>query len=71
MNHTPKNTAFKIPKTNHFGKLAVALESSLVDPFDFTVEYDGEYEDLGNELTEYLANSLSCTDIKPNKCKNL
>lgn len=46
-------------------KLAVGLESSIVDPFDFTVEYDGEYGELGTALQEYLDNNLSCTDIKP------
>jgi RHS repeat-associated protein len=46
-------------------KLAVGLESSIVDPFEFTVEYDGEYNELATELRDYLDNSLSCAEIGP------
>jgi RHS repeat-associated protein len=65
MNHLCKNTISKKPEANYFGELEISLQSSIVDPLEFTVEYDGEYGELGTELQEYLDNSLSCTDIKP------
>jgi RHS repeat-associated protein len=45
-------------------KLAVGLESSIVDPLEYTVEYDdGSYNDLASGLNEYFLNNLSCTEI--------
>ncbi len=44
-------------------KLAVGLESSLVDPIEYTVEMDIDYGELCEALQEYLDRSLSCTDI--------
>jgi RHS repeat-associated protein len=65
MNQSHKNTNLKNPEASLFGKLAVGLESSLVDPFEYTVEFETEYGELGTALQDYLDNSLSCTGIKP------
>jgi RHS repeat-associated protein len=65
MNQTSNNTSLNPQEANLFGKTGIGLESSLVDPFEYTVEYDGEYGELGTALQEYLDNSLSCAEIGP------